>query len=194
MPLIPRGVVFLACAAALFGQTQTAGPQPRGLETEWDVAVILGEMGAHAGRVLEALDRVDARAWAAKGASETYAAQLQSSKQQAKAFEEGAKTLAADPGKLADALMLLFRIESLETMLGSLEEGIRNYQSPAAAQALTSLAAENGTNRERFRQYIVDLAADREKQFEVMDREAQRCRASLAEQPPAASGAGRKRQ
>lgn len=186
-------MVFLACAAALFGQTQTAGPQPRGLETEWDVAVILGEMGAHAGRVLDALNRVDIQAWAAKGASETYAAQLQSSKQQARAFADGAKTLAADPDRLSDALVLLFRIESLETMLGSLEEGIRNYQSPAEAQALISLAAENGTNRERFRKYIVDLAAARERQFEVMDSEAQRCRAALANQPPPATGAGRKR-
>jgi hypothetical protein len=39
----------------------------------------------------------------------------------------------------------------------------------------------------------VDLAADREKQFEVMDREAQRCRGVLADQPSAGpSTSGRK--
>jgi len=142
--------------------------------------------------VLDALDRVDVQAWRTKGASETYAAQLESSKQQARAFEDEAKALAADPDKLADALVLLFRIEGLESMLVSLEQGIRTYQSPADAQALASLAAENGANRERFRKYIVDLAADFEKRFEVMDGEAQRCRAALANQPPPASGAARK--
>jgi hypothetical protein len=184
--------MLLACATAFYGQTQAAPPRAPGLETEWDVAVILGEMGAHAGRLLDALNRVDVRAWEAKGASETYAAQLESSKQQAKAFEDGARALAADPDKLADALVLLFRIEGLDTMLGSLEQGIRTYQSPADAQALARLAAENGTNRERFRKYIVELAADREKQFAVMDSEAQRCRAALANQPPPAPAAGRK--
>jgi len=185
-------MIFLACATAFYGQTQAAPTPAQGLETEWDIAVILGEMGAHAGRVLDALDRVDIQAWLARGASQTYAAQLESSKQQAKAFEDGAKALAADPDRLADALVLLFRIEGLENMLGSLEQGIRTYQSPADAQALASLAAENGTNRERFRKYIVDLAADFEKRFEVMDSEAQRCRAALASPPPPASGSGRK--
>jgi len=37
---------------------------------------------------------------------------------------------------------------------------------------------------ERKGGYIVNLAAEREHQFEVMDREAQRCRATLMAPPP----------
>jgi hypothetical protein len=151
-------------------------------------------MAAHAGRLLAAVDRADAKAWVQKGASETYTEQLDSCKRQITAFQDGAKALASDPERLAAALELLFRMEGVDTMLGSLDEGIRKYQSPEDAQALAALAAENGTNLGRFQKYIVDLAADREKQFVVMDREAQRCRGVLADQPSAGpSTSGRKK-
>jgi hypothetical protein len=188
-----RGLTLWACAAALYGQAQPAQPQPAGLEPDWDIGAILQEMSAHAGRLLPVLDRIDVAPWLEKGASDTYAAQLQSSKDQAKAFADGARDLARNPERLSASLELLFRIQGLETMLGSLEEGIRKYQDPAAAQALASLAAENGANRDRFQRYIVNLAAERERQFQVMDAEAQRCRGILTVQPAASSNAGRKK-
>ena len=184
-----RGLTLWACAAVLYGQAQPAQQQPAGLEPDWDIGAILQEMGAHAGRLLPLLDRIDVQAWLPKGASDTYAAQLQSSKDQAKAFADGARDLARNPEKLSASLELLFRIQGLETMLGSLEEGTRKYQDPAVAQALASLEAENGANRDRFQNYIVNLAAERERQFDVMDREAQRCRGILTTQP----AAGRKK-
>ena len=190
--------VLWACAAALGAQTQPPAAQPArpaGLDTEWDIGVVLGEIGTHAGRLLPALDRVDAKAWVSKGASETYEAQLESSKQQARALEIGARALSQNPEKLAQSLELFFRIEGLESMLATLEDGLRKYQNRADAEALASLAAENGANRERFRQYLVSLAAERERQLEVMDREAQRCRGIMMSQPPpaAAGSTGRKK-
>jgi hypothetical protein len=180
-----RGLILWACAAALYGQARPAQQlRPAGLEPDWDIGVVLQEMSAHAARLLPVLDRVDVKAWIEKGASDTYGAQLQSSKDQARAFADGAKDLARDPEKLSASLELLFRIQGLETMLGSLEEGIRKYQGPALAATLASLAAENGANRDRFQRYIVNLAAEREQQFQVMDREAQRCRGILTVQPP----------
>jgi hypothetical protein len=178
-----RGVVFLICAGALYTQAQPSQQQPAGLEPEWDIRPVLQEIGDHAARLLPALDRIDAKSWVEKGASETYAAQLQSSKDQAKALADGARALARNPDKLSASLELFFRIEGLETMLASLEEGMRKYQSPADAQQLASQEAENGANRERLRRYIVNLAAEREQQFQVMDREAQRCRGAVTTPP-----------
>jgi hypothetical protein len=62
MSLSLRGLVVLTCAATLHGQTGTPAPaQPAaGLETEWDIGVVLGEMAAHAGRLLGALVRANA--------------------------------------------------------------------------------------------------------------------------------------
>jgi len=139
--------------------------------------------------MLPLLNQVDAKGWVGKGASETYADQLQSVKDQTKAFSDGAKALSRNPEKLSASLELLFRIQWLDTMLPSVEEGTRKYQSAQLAQQLAATSAENGANRERFRRYIVNLAAEREHQFEVMDREAQRCRAALAPTaPPKTSG------
>jgi len=188
-------VVCLFCRFALLTNAPALHAQtgnPVALETEWDIGVVLGEMSAHAGRLLAAFGKADAKAWVAKGASETYAAQLDSCKQQTKAFEDEAKALAADPEKLPDALVLLFRIQGVDTMLGSIEDGLRKYQSPEDAQALASLAAENGTNLGRFQKYIVDLAAERDQRYQTMDREAQRCRGVLMNQAPP-STAGRKK-
>lgn len=153
---------------------------PEGLLTPWEIAPVLQEIGAHAARLLPALDKVDAKAWAAKGASETYAEQLQSSKDQARALADGARALARSPEKLSSSLELFFRMQGLDAMLASLQEGLRKYQGPAEAQQLAELAAENGVNRDRFQSYIINLAAEREQEMQVMDREAQRCRGIIA--------------
>jgi hypothetical protein len=166
----------------------------KGLPPDWDIRPILLEMSSHAGRLLPVLEQIDARSWIARGASETYAAQLQSSKEQARAIEGAAKALAANPEKLSAGLELYFRVHGLDNQLRSLEDGLRRYQNPAAAEMLAGLAAENGANRERFQSYIVALTAEREQQFAVMDAEAQRCRGILARQQPVIPGnSGRKK-
>ena len=134
-----RGLAVFICAAALYAQAPSAAKQPAGLETDWEIAPVLQEISAHATRLLPVLDKVDARAWVARGASDTYVAQLQSSKEQAKAVAGEAKALAANPERLSASLEVLFRIQGLENMLGSLGEAIRKYQGAADAQTLASM-------------------------------------------------------
>ncbi len=186
LPFASRGLAVLLCAAALGAQTPApADPQPAGFETSWEIAPVFTEISAHAGRLGAALDRIDAQAWVKKGASDTYAAQLDSSRQQARALGAEAKMLAANPDKLPAALVLLFRIQGLDAMMVSIEEAMRKYQSPADAQALAGLAAENGINRDRLQHYIVNLASEREQDLKVMDEEAQRCRSAVTAVPAA---------
>jgi hypothetical protein len=181
-------LTLLFCAAAALVHGQTSAPAA-GLTPSWDVAVILNEIGANAGRLLPALDKLNTKAWAAKGASDTYTAQWQSCRDQARALEDGAKALAKNPERLSPSLELYFRTEGLDQMLTSLEDAARKYQDAQAAEAVASTWAEGAVNRGRFRTYIVDLAADRERQLEVMDQEAQRCRNTLM----APTTAGRKK-
>jgi hypothetical protein len=169
------GTAVLCWAAALCGQTP---PQPlAGLETSWEIAPVIQDLGAHVGRLVPALDRVDVRAWVDRGASETYLEQLQSSREQARAVEDDSESLAHNPERLAGGISLLFRLEGLDLMLLSLEDGMRKYQSPRDAEALASLRAQAGPSRDRFERYLVQLAAEQEQQLRVMDEEAQRCRA-----------------
>jgi hypothetical protein len=185
-----RLIAFL-CAAAAYAQAPSSKPPVTGLEPAWDIAVVLQEIGAHAGRLLPVLDRLDTAAWAAKGASETYIEQLESSKQQTRALADETAVLTRNPERLSGALQLFFRLESLGIMIASLEEGARRYQGAAMAQSLAALFGEGGANRERLRAYIVNLASEREHQFEVMDREAQRCRGTLV--APQTTKTGRKK-
>jgi hypothetical protein len=189
-------MTVFVCAAlfapALIAQAPPPQPSTAGLEPAWDIAPVLQEMGNHAARLLPILAQVDVKLWVEKGASATYADQLQSSQDQAKALADGARALARNPEKLSASLELFFRIEGLEKMLASLVDGLRKYQGQQAAQKLASVDAEGGANRERLRRYIVNLAAEREQQFETMDREAQRCRGMLA-QPTLPNTSGRKK-
>ncbi len=186
-----RGVLLLACVAAAGAQPQSASmstpapalPQPAGLEADWDIAPVLQQIGAYAARLAPALDKLDPQVWASQGASETYLRQLQSSKEQARALADQSKALMRNPEKLSASLEVLFRIQGLDAMLSSLVEGARRYQSPGEAGALEALAVQDGASRDRLQGYIVNLAAEREHDLEVMDREAQRCR-GLAIQTP----------
>src|ERR1700692_3784272 len=118
-----RRLTLIACAVALGAQTppantpqsapQSAAPsspqsgsrqQPAGLETDWEIGAALQEIGAHATRLLPALNQIDARSWVDQGASETYAEQLQAAKDQTQSVADGAKALAKNPERLPVAL------------------------------------------------------------------------------------------
>jgi hypothetical protein len=182
-----RGLILISCAAALFAQAPPASKAPAGLESDWEIAAVMRQIGDNAGRMLPLLDQVDAKAWVRKGASDTYLAQLESSREQARAAVAGANALAQNPEKLSATLELFFRVQALESMLASLAEGVRKYQGPNAATGINKVIAESSGNRNRLQQYMVNLAAEREQELQVMDREAQRCRA-IVTLPPTKAG------
>jgi len=173
-----RALAWLCCPVCLVAQDLA------GLPPDWDIGVIVGEISDHAGRLLPTLDRIDVQSWVANGASETYVAQLQSAKDQARAITKNAEALRRNPEKLSSCLEMYFRIEGMEQTIQSLVDGLRKYQDPGLAAILNSQSAENGANRIRFQTYIVALASQREQECAVMDREAQRCRSVVATQPP----------
>jgi hypothetical protein len=181
------------CAASALVHAQSTKPPATGLEPAWDIAVILEEVGANAAQLIPALDQLDPKSWVAKGASETYAEQWKSAREQARAVADEAKALAKSPERMSGELQLFFRIGGMERLLASVQEGARKYQGAASVQPLETIYAQGGANRERMRNYIVNLAAERERQFDVMDKEAQRCRATLMAAPPPPKTTGRKK-
>jgi len=176
--------MFFVCAAALLAQAPASLQPPPGLETAWEIAPVLQELSAHASRLLPLLDKVDVRSWVQKGASDTYVAQRDSARQQAQALAVEAKALAANPERLSAELQLLLRLQAVETIAGSLAEGVRRYQTPKDAQEFATVFAQGGAGRERLQRYIVNLAAEREQDLAVMNQEAQRCRGILTQAPP----------
>lgn len=157
--------------------------QQSSVSTDWDVGKTLTAIAAHAGRLGPLLEQIQPQEWVSKGAPEQYVTQWKDSRTQVQAIVTAASELGRNPGKLTEVLQLLFRVQSLEATLASLREGIRKYHNPAVADLLNGVVAENGANRNRLQQYVLDLAAEKEQQFTVADREAQRCREFLSKQP-----------
>jgi hypothetical protein len=103
------------------------------------------------------------------------------------------RLLSQNTESLSQALDTYFRLEALETSARSLDEGARKYADRATADKLDELIARNFSNRERFRDYLRDLALSKEQDFKIADAEAQRCRGMISKGPPTGAGTARKR-
>jgi len=175
-------VRFGVCLA-LLGASSALG-QPAGIAPPWDVRQNATTLAAHAKRVQPVLEQLKPSDWVSQGAPASYVAQLGTTRVQLQALVDSSANLAADPEKLTTALEVFFRLESLEDLLRSLSAGVRRYQNAALADLLDSLFTEGAASREKLRQYILELAADKEQALKIMDQEAQRCRGLLVRQPP----------
>ena len=148
-----------------------------------DLRPILDNISAQSKRLIPILEQIDPNVWiTARGAPDQYVHQWRSSQDQLKAILTDTANLSKEPEKLSAALQTYFRVQAVQTMLQSLVEGIRRYQNSALADLLAGVAAEGSSDRERFQQYIVNLATEREEMFGIMDHEAQRCRSALSNQ------------
>jgi hypothetical protein len=181
---------FLLAAALCAISTGSLTAQSGGIPPEWEVQKQMATLAGHVQRFQSVLDQIHAEEWVKKGAPQAYVDQLARTRAEIGYLIGSTKDLSAHPEKLTAVLDTFFRMQSLEAMLRSVEGGIRKYQNPAIAELLQSLVADTADDRDKLRQYLVDLAADREQQYKVMDREAQRCRAALSRQGSPAPGTG----
>ena len=149
-----------------------------------EVAVLLSRISQRAARLEPMLDQLHPNDWIAKGAPDTYLAQWNSIRQQFTAIQNDLSGLSHSEG-LTDSMKALFRIQAANAALGSLMGGVRKYQNPALADLIESVAAEGTGDIDRFEQHLVEMADARDQQFTLVDREAQRCRATLSRQPAA---------
>lgn len=177
--MISRGTLFaLIFAAGLAAQTPPAGVAP-----EWDVRKTLTALAEQTAKIEPILNQMRPKDWVAGGAPETYAEQWQSAKTQNQAVAQAARNLMQKPDQITPLLQLVFRIQSFDAELRSLEEGLRKYQNPSLADLMISVSAEGAAPRNRLQQYAMELVSEREQQFAVADREAQRCRESISKSP-----------
>jgi hypothetical protein len=171
---------------------QQASPSPSMSDEE--VAAIFSRISARAARIEPMLQQLHPNDWIAKGAPDTYLAQWNSIRQQFTAIESDMSDLAQHPDRLTDSMKALFRVQATHLALSSLMGGVRKYQNPALADLIESVAAEAGGDIDRFEKHLVEMSTEKDQEFTLVDREAQRCRANLSRQPAAPAGANRKTQ
>jgi hypothetical protein len=153
---------------------------PEGIASDWEVKGKMLALANDVARIEDLLARTRPNEWVAKGAPEAYMQQLESCKSSFQLLMESAGKLAKEPERLSAALETLFRMDSMDSLLNSLQGGIRRYQGPSLADDIMRFIADNAHHRDVLRQHSVDLAATRENEFKVISSEAQRCRAELA--------------
>lgn len=162
---------------AAFGQT----PKPRMSDTQAISA--LNALSQHMARLQPMLEEVRVKEWVAKGAPDAYVPQLAQTNSEIRGIENQIAQLAQNPEQMQDSMRALFRVQSLHIPLDSLMAGLRKYQNPALADLIQSVAAEDETQVAQLETWILQLAADKDQQYQIVDNEAQRCRATLSRQP-----------
>jgi hypothetical protein len=159
------------------------GQATAGIAAPWDVSQAVATLSAQAGRLKPILEQLKPQDWVAKGAPAAYVQQWQSAREELGYLGDTAAVLEKQPEKLTAALDTYFRLQSIEGRLLSLAEGVRKYQNPGVADLLVGVLGDNSANRDHLRQYITDLAVQKEQEFTVLDKEAQKCRVESNRQP-----------
>jgi hypothetical protein len=160
---------------------------PTGVESEWDVQKLLESLAAGARRLEPLLDQADPGKWNSAAGAASYTPQWKTAKDQVGYFVGATRKFAQQPEKLSVALETYFRLQAMNTTVLSLADGVRKYSNPAVADQLHSIVGQSAPARERLRQYLVELANQKEQEYQIMDKEAQRCRAMVTKQPRASS-------
>lgn len=168
--------LFPFLALPIFGQQS-------GFSSEWEVKKMLESLSTNVQRLKPAVDQIKTADWVSKGAPDAYNFQAKTAQNELQYLLDSSSQLTKQPDKLPLALDAYFRMQSLESTLDSLLEGVRKYQNPALADLIRSVMGENSANRDRLRQYITDLATAKDQEFQIVDKEAQRCRGQLSRQP-----------
>ena len=151
--------------------------------TEQDVITILNGISQHFARLEPMLEQVRAKTWEEKGAPETYAIQYKRVQDQIRKQQQDLATLAQHTDNLQEGMRELYKIQAFHRSLTSVMEGLRKYQNPALADLISAVAAEDQTLQDRFQYYLIQLASDKDVQYQMVDKESQRCRALLSKQP-----------
>jgi hypothetical protein len=165
--------------------------QAQSVQAPWDIAKLSQNLATQAGRLDPLLAQLTPQAWQAKGAPAVYVTQVRNARDEIKYLIGSANNLTRQPEKLSVAFETYFRMQSVESQVASLVEGVRRYQNPAVGELILSVMSANQGNRDQLRDYITDLAKTREAEFKIADSEAQRCRTNLLRQPAASPAPSR---
>lgn len=176
---------ILVFSSVLLAQKPNAGVSP-----EWDIRQDMTALAGQIRQLQPMVEMIKPETWISQGAPSAYVKQMASLQTGMQYLLGSAEKLAKEPERLTSALDAYFRMQYVETLIDSLREGVRKYQSPDLAEILNGLMTASSNSKEKLRAHIVDLASLREQEMSVMDQEAQRCRGMLSRIPldPPASG------
>ncbi len=193
--------VFMAAAVscwfAVRAQPQNTSSTDRGsMEPAYldstQVATIAHDLAQRSERLKTLFEQVHAAEWVAKGAPETYVSQWSSVARQNSAIEADMASIAQHPEAMSDVMRALFRVHRFDADVTGLLGGLRRYQNASLADQIENAAGSDQQSVDSLQAYVLDLASQKEQLLGIEDKEAQRCRSVLANQPIARPTAAKK--
>lgn len=175
--------LFLTSCLIASAQQQPAPAVTGTVLSEWDARAEIKALVDGVRRLKPLLDKIKPEEWLKEGAPQAWVQQLRSAKSSVDYLAGSAEQLAQKPDSIPAAIETYFRLEATETIVNSVREGLRKYQSPDLAKMIGDVMVDNSNNREKFKTYLLDLANMRAQEFEIMNQEAQRCRDTVARTP-----------
>ena len=159
--------------ALLLGATLMSA---QGVPAEWNVRQQLDDLKTRFEAITPELNRVDLNRWKSEGVAVAYLAQFESIQTQLRSLTLAIADLRQTPEKLSIALEIFLRFDALDSMQRGVMEAIRKYEKQDLADSIEAKFVESAPARNNFRNYLLDLAALRDREFDVILIEAQRCR------------------
>ncbi len=148
----------------------------QGIPAEWNARQQLDELKTRFEAIPPELSKVNLDRWRSEGVAVAYLNQFESIQAQLKSLSLAITDLRQSPEKLAIALEIFLRFDSLDSMQRSVMEAVRKYETQALADGIESKFVDTAVARNQFRSYMLDLAANRDRELDVLLQEAQRCR------------------
>jgi len=158
--------------------------QSGGVAPEWDVRVQAEKLSKDIGALRAMVSQLEPDRWMIVGAPESMARRRRQALAEMSAVEQAGQTVAAQPERFAPALELLQHLDTALLETHWLIHAVRKYQNPAMADVMESALEPYENARIGLRNYVQDLSASREKEMEVAEKEAQRCREMLSRPAP----------
>jgi len=181
-------VLLLAFSFGAFAQ-----PPQRVPVDPAEVVTVATEIAQRSERMKSLFAEVHPADWVANGAPGAYIGQWNSLTEQNAAIAVEMKSIAEHPDGLQDSaqqraslqevLTTLFRLHRFDSDMDGLLRAVRRYQGSSVADSIESAAVGSQHAIERLQDFALDLASEKDRQLQVVDNEAQRCRATLANQP-----------
>jgi hypothetical protein len=178
--------MVLAWAVALLGLWPAlAEAQSGGVTPDWEIRELAAKLEKNAGTIEGLLGQLKPEEWVSQGAPGAYVEQVKQTRQFNSYLILQAQALGREPAKLSVALDTFLRLDHVQSMLESVTAGTRTYQNASLAELMATSVGQNLAAREQLKEYARQLAVEREKEWEIANQEAQRCRSALSKRPPA---------
>jgi hypothetical protein len=167
-----------------FQAPATAAQAPAGAAPDWDQRPRIEKLGRDVALLKPIFDQIQPESWTVEGGSEAYQKQHKACLEGLSYVQNAIARWSAQPDRLSLMLETLVRIESLDRQAISLSQGVRRYQNPAVADLLDSILGSLSGGLEWLRSQSLEMAQQREKELDVAQKEAQRCRTQILQPRP----------